>query len=205
MELFESGHADDRVGDLLDRHLVRVADVHRVVLVRQHQLDDAVDQIGDVAEAARLRAVAEHRHVLVAQRLRHERRHGAPVVEAHPRSVGVEDADDLRVEPVIAVIGHRHRLGEALGLVVDAARADRVHVAPVGLLLRMLERVAVDFGGRREDERRPFGLGEAERLVRAERPDLQRRNRQLEVVDRAGRARPVQDEIAPAPRRRCSW
>jgi hypothetical protein len=42
------------------------------------------------------------------------------------------------------VIGHRQRLGIALGLVVDAARANRVDVAPVGLALRMLLRVPVD-------------------------------------------------------------
>ena len=96
---------------------------------------------------------------------------------------------------MIAVIGHRHRFGEALRLVVDAARAHRVDVAPVGLLLRMLERIAVDLGGRREHERRALGLGQPERLVRAERADLQRRDRQLEIVDRAGRAGPVQHEV----------
>ena len=59
----------------------------------------------------------------------------------------------------------------------------------------MLQRIAVHLGGRGEDEPRALGLGEAERLVGAERADLQRRNRQLEVVDRARRARPVQHEI----------
>ena len=152
-------------------------------------------QVGDVAEAARLLAVAEDRDVLVAQRLAHERRHRAAVVQAHARAVGVEDADDLRVDPVVAVVGHRHRFGEALGLVVDAARADRVDVAPVGFLLRVLERIAVDLGGRGDDEPRVLRLGQAERLVRAERADLQRRDRQLEVVDRAGRAGPVQHAV----------
>ena len=44
-------------------------------------------------------------------------------------------------------------------------------------------------------EPRALGLRQAERLVRAERADLQRRNRQLEVVDRARRARPVQHVV----------
>ena len=95
----------------------------------------------------------------------------------------------------IAAIGHRHRFGESLGFVVDAARPDRVDVAPVGFLLRMLERIAVDLGGRRDHERRALGLRQAERLVRAERADFQRLDRQLEVIDRAGRARPVQHVI----------
>ena len=44
-------------------------------------------------------------------------------------------------------------------------------------------------------ERRALGLGQPERLVRAERADLERRNRQLEVVDRARRAGPVQHVV----------
>ena len=59
----------------------------------------------------------------------------------------------------------------------------------------MFERIAVHLGGRREHERRALLLGQAERLVRAERADLERRNRQLEIVDRAGRARPVQHVV----------
>ena len=118
-----------------------------------------------------------------------------PSLTPHPGPIGVEDADDLRVEAVVAVIRHRHRFREALCLVVYAARADRVDVAPVGFLLRMLQRIAVDLGCRGEDERRALGLGQAERLVRAQRADLQRRDRQLEVVDRARRAGPVQHEV----------
>ena len=93
------------------------------------------------------------------------------------------------------MIRHRHRFGEPLRFVVDAAGAHRVDVAPVGFLLRMFQRIAVDLRGRGEDERRAFLLGEAERLVGAERADLQRRNRQLEVVDRARRTGPVQHVI----------
>ena len=40
-----SRHLDDRPRDLLDRHLVRVADVDRVVLVRVRQPEDAVHEI----------------------------------------------------------------------------------------------------------------------------------------------------------------
>jgi len=190
-----SGHLDDQPRDLLDRHLLRVADIDRAAFLRQHQLDDAVDEIGDVTEAARLLPVAEDRDVLVDERLRDERRHGAAIADAHARAVGVEDADDLGVDLVEAAIRDRHRLREPLGLVVDAARPDRVDVAPVGFLLRMLERIAVDLRRRGDHERRALGLREAERLVRAERSDFQRLDRQLEVIDRAGRARPVQHVI----------
>ena len=115
--------------------------------------------------------------------------HDAAVVEAHARAVGVEDADDARLDLVFAVIGHRHRLGEALGLVVTAARADGVDVAPVFLGLRMDERVAVNFRGRGEQEARAFFLGQAQRLVRAERADLQRLDREVPDNQSGWRAR----------------
>ena len=102
----------------------------------------------DVAERARLGAVAEHGDRPVLQRLAQERRDRAAVVRAHPRAVGVEDPHDRGVDALLAVVGHRQRLGVALGLVVDAARADRVHVAPVGLRLRVHLRIAVDLGRR---------------------------------------------------------
>ena len=149
----------------------------------------------DVAEAARLRAVAVDRERLAAQRLHDEVRDDAAVARPHARAVGVEDADDARVDAVVAVVRHRDRLGEALRLVVDAARADGVHVAPVVLRLRMHERIAVHLGRRREEEARALRLGEAERVVRAERADLERLDRQLEIVDRAGRRREVQHAV----------
>ena len=191
--------------DLLDRHFLRIADVDRVVLLRQHQPDDAVDQIADVAEAARLRAVAEHRDVLVDERLRDERRHRAAVADAHARAVGVEDADDLGVELVIAAIRHRHRFGKPLGFVVDAARANRVDVAPVGFLLRMLERIAVDLGGRGDHEHRASSPwpGRAPCACRA---------RRLSASGSAARdsrsgwpGSPSAARSPPARRRRCSW
>src|SRR5439155_1027557 len=49
-------------------------------------------------------------------------------------------------------VGGGQGLGEALGLVVDRARPDRVDVAPVVLRLRVDERVAVDLGGGGQDE-----------------------------------------------------
>ena len=53
-----------------------------------------------------------------------------------------------------AVLRHREGLGEALGLVVDAARPDGVDVAPVRLGLGVHRRVAVHLARRGEDEAR---------------------------------------------------
>ena len=149
----------------------------------------------DVAERARLAAVAEHGDRPVLQRLAQERRDRAAVVRAHARAVGVEDPHDRRVDALLAVVGHRQRLGVALGLVVDAARADRVDVAPVGLGLRMDLRVAVDLGGRRDQEARAVLLGQPERVVRAVGADLERVQRQPQVVDRRRRRGEVVDEV----------
>ena len=123
---------------------------------------------------------------LFRQRLADERRHHAAVVQPHARAVGVEDADNAGLDLVFAVIGHRHGLGKTLGFVVTAARADGVDVAPVFFGLRMHQRVAVNFRGGGDQEARVFVLGQAERLVRAQRADLQGLDRDLQVINRAG-------------------
>ncbi len=137
-------------------------------------------------------AVAGDGDRLAGQGLAGERRDRAAVVGAHPRAVGVEDPHDRGVDAVRAPVGHGQRLGEPLGLVVDPARADRVDVTPVGLGLRVDLRVAVGLAGRGEQEAGALLLGQAQGVQRAERADLHRLDRQLEVVDRAGRAGEVQ-------------
>ena len=132
------------------------------------------DQVVDVTEAPRLRPVAEHRERLLGERLAHEVRDGAAVVRPHPRAVRVEDPHDRRVDALLAVVRHRQRLGVALRLVVDAARPDRVHVAPVRLGLRMDLRVAVDLARRGEQEAGALELRETERVVRPVGADLER-------------------------------
>ena len=101
----------------------------------------------------------------------------------------------IRVDAVVAVVGHRHRLGEPLGLVVDAARADRVHVAPVVLGLRVLQRVAVDLGGRREQEARPWPSARPSALCVPSAPTFSVGMGSSEVVDRAGRAGEVKHVV----------
>ena len=134
-----------------------VADVDRLVEVAVEQAVDPVDQVGDVAEAAGLVPLAEDRERLAAEDLAHERGQDAAVVEPHPRAVGVEDPDDPGLDPVVAVVGHRDRLGEPLGLVVAAAGADRVDVAPVILALRVDLGIAVDLRSTGQQEpRRPW-------------------------------------------------
>ena len=100
-------------------------------------------------------------------------------------------------DAVGAVIGHGHGFGEALGFVVAAAHADRIDVAPVALALRMLLRIAVDFAGAGEEEARILQLRQAQRVVRAERADLERLNR---IVADNRRGWPATRSAA-----RCRW
>ena len=149
------------------------------------EADDAVDQ---VVTKQNERVWEPSPNTVIGrscERLAEEGRDRAAVVRAHARAVGVEDADDRGVHALLAVVGHRQRLGVALGLVVDAARADRVDVAPVALGLRVDLRVAVDLGGRGGQEARAVLLGQPERVVRAVGADLERVQRQPQVVDRA--------------------
>ena len=172
-----SGDAKDFLAELSDRHFARVADVHRLVKIRHHQTENSIDQVGDIAEAAGLRTVAENREWLAGEGLADERRHHTAIIEAHAGAISVEDSDDVGVHPVVAVVGHCDGLREALCLVINATRSDGVHIAPIILGLRVDERVTITLGGGGENECRAFVLREAKRVVRAERADLERRDR----------------------------
>ena len=132
-----------------------------------------------------------------------------PSFEPHPRAVGVEDADDPGLDAVVAVIGHGDGLGEPLGLVVAAAGADRVDVAPVVFALGVDLGVAVDLGRARQQEPGILGLGQPQGVVRAQRADLERGDRVSQVIDGAGRAGEMEDvdrrgRRSRSARRRCA-
>ena len=142
--------------------------------------------VADEAQCARLAAVAGHRDGLAAQRLGHERRDHASVICSHARAVGVEDPGDPGVHAPTRPVGHRERLGEAFRLVVDAARPDRVDVAPVALRLRVHEWVPVHLRRRGEHETRAVPLCELEGMPRAEAADEHRLHGQCGVVQGGG-------------------
>ena len=132
-------HAQERADalrKLQNCDLLGVADIGRLVFFRHHQPVYALDQIRDVAETARLPAVSIDGDGLAGERLVHEVRQGAAIVEAHPRAIRIKDAHDVRIHAVITVVGHGHGFGESFGFVVNAARADRIHIAPIGFRLR---------------------------------------------------------------------
>ena len=123
----------------------------------------------------------------------------AAVLRVHVGPVGVEDAHHAHVHAVLARVVGAERLGHALALVVAGADADGVDVAPVGLHLRVDERVAVDLArGGVEDA----GLRlerEVEHVHDAEDGALRRLYRVLLVVDGRGGAGEVVDLVELSP------
>ncbi len=93
------------------------------------------------------------------------------------------------------MIGHGHGLGVTLGLVIDAARPDRVHMTPVCFRLRRNFGIAIAFAGGSEEEFGVFGEREAECVVRAQRSDLKCLNGHFQIIDGAGRGSEVQHVI----------
>src|SRR5436190_18808520 len=106
------------------------------------------------------------------QGLSNECRHDPSIVQTHAGSVSVKNAHDLGIDVVIPVIGHGHCFSETLGLIVNPARADWIHIAPVILLLRMHQWIAIAFRSRSENERGLLVLGQAEGVVSPECADL---------------------------------
>jgi hypothetical protein len=68
---------------------------------------------------------------------------------------------------MVGVVGHRDGLLKALCFVINAARTNGVHVAPIAFWLRMHTRVSVDLRGARNHEARAFGFGQAQAVVDA--------------------------------------
>ena len=182
-------------GKLHNRDFLRVANVDRQVVIAQQQAVDTFHQIIDVAEGAGLGAIAKHGQSFAPDSLAEECRQHPAVVDAHTRAVSIENADDAGVHFVVVVIGHGDGFEEALGLIVHAAWANGVDIAPILFRLRMLEWIAVHFGGGGYQDSGIFFFRQAQAIVGAMSADFQRLNRHLQVVDRAGRAGKMQDVI----------
>src|SRR5450759_5106419 len=190
-----AGELADAFGQGEDTQLLRVAQVDRAGQVGVQQRQDASDQVVDVTDGAGLGTVTGDGQWLFGQCLADEGRDRATVVRSHPRAVGVEDAGDTGVHAMGTPVGHGRGLGEPLRLVVHPPRAHRVHMPPVGLRLRMHLRIAVALGGGGEQETSALVLSQTQGVQRAERTDLQRLDRQLQVIDWGGGGGEVQHGV----------
>ena len=120
---------EDRLGQFDHGELAGIAEVDRAgePLGRLHQAQEALDRVVHVAERAALGAVSVERDRRVLQRLDDEVRRYAAVVRVHARAVRIEDARDLDVHPVLAVV-----VEEPVAVAGDALRAAVVGAVRVG-------------------------------------------------------------------------
>src|SRR5690606_20236754 len=144
--------------------LVRVTDVDRFHIVAHQQSVDALDLIVDIGEGTGLGAVPKHRQVLPAKRLAHKGGDHTPVIEPHPGTVGVEDADDAGIQPVVPVVGHGDGLHKAFGLVIDPPGPYGAHVPEIIFTLGMYQRVTVNLRGGSHQDTGLVVLGQAQEV-----------------------------------------
>ena len=79
--------------------------------------------------------------------LDHKVGHNPPIVGVHPGPVGVEDPGDSDLDTRLLVVGVGQGLRHPLALIVAGPGADGVHVAPVGLGLRVNLGISVNLIG----------------------------------------------------------
>ncbi len=96
---------------------------------------------------------------------------------------------------MVGVVGHGDGFHEAFGFVVNAARPHRIDIAPVALGLRVFEGVAIDFGGRGDEDAGVFGFGQSEEVVRTQSAYFEGLDGHFEVINRAGRRCEVEDVV----------
>ena len=111
---------------------------------RIEQTVDPVDQVVHVAKRARLPAIPVDGERFALQCLNAEVRYDTAIAPPHSGPIRVEYAHDSSIDSVVAVVGHRHRFGEPLRLIVHAAGTHGVHMPPVIFSLRMLQGVTID-------------------------------------------------------------
>ena len=131
------------MGEFKDGHFARVANVNRGVIVAQRQPVNTIDQIGDITETSCLTTIAKYGYWIPLQRLANKCGYNPTVIQAHTWSIGVKDSNDFRIQRVVPVVGHGHRLSEAFRLVVDSSRPDRVYIAPVVSQIELLKRATL--------------------------------------------------------------
>ncbi len=109
--------ANHHLGQCEHREFPRIPDINRTLEFGTgiHHSDDGLYQIVHVAKATRLCAIAINRDVASADRLDDEIAHDPAIIGMHAWTIGVEYADHLDVDTVLAVIIEKRVIVETSG------------------------------------------------------------------------------------------
>src|SRR3954463_14681451 len=132
--------------DLLYRKLLGISEIAGAGYIRRtfHQQFQSTDQIVDEAEAAGLTPSAVNRDRSASQGLHNEVRNDAAVVLKHTRAIGIENAGNLYLHSVTAVVIEEHCFRGPLAFVIASARPDRIDKTGIALGLRVHLRISID-------------------------------------------------------------
>jgi len=141
-----------------------------------HQSLQGLHHVIDIAKRSRLTAIAIHRERAPGKGLRKEIRHHSAIVRRHAGTISIEDTGNLHPRAPHPLKFNEQGFCTALTLVVAGARPNRVHIAVVILVLRMLLRIAIDFAGGRLQDSGVAGNRQLQQVVRAEHAGAQGEN-----------------------------
>ena len=113
----------------------------------------------------------------------------------HTRTIGVENTHDFDVQPVLTVVVEKQSFSTPLAFVITAPYADGIHIAPVGFLLRMHLRIAVNLGRGRLENRNPEAARQFQHVHGAEHIGPGSLNRVMLVVNGRRRTRQIENRI----------
>jgi len=112
---FAADHLHGQFCELKHREFIGVAKIERTNRLRLlHEAAEPFNQITDKAEGTCLRAIAINGEILAAQRLDNEIGDDATVVGQHPRPIGVEDACDPDIDPILVMVIEKERSAQRL-------------------------------------------------------------------------------------------
>ena len=154
-----TGQPDHLFRQLQHGELPGVAEIDGACeILRLHHAHHALDEIVHIAEAPGLGSIPIDRNIFPTKSLHDEIGHHPAVQRIHAGPIGVEDADDPDVHPVLPVVVEEQRLRQPLPLVVAGADADGIHRPPIAFRLGMHLGVPIDLRSAGLQDPRPRPL-----------------------------------------------
>src|ERR1700712_4044639 len=183
--------------DLLNREFLGISQIARTRHVRRalHQQLQPTHQVLDETEAASLPPGAVNRDRSTSQGLHDEIGDDTSVVLQHSRTVGVEDAGDLDLNAMSAVVVEEESFGSPFALIITGARTDRIDAAGITLRLRVNFRISVNLAGRGLQYPARLLLGQFQYIESADHARLHGANGGPVIVARGRRTCQIVDPV----------